>query len=101
MRRTYYAYIILVCILMSGCIGTMPMHDPIFPAANSDISYTFEAGSSSGIEEVRLYETVSFINSAGTVTSGSEVLLEEWNFPSTQIMSASHTLKQEVIQPIV
>jgi len=81
-----------VVSLLSGCIGSVPMHDPIFPAENVDVTYTLDADSRAGIKVVRLYETVSTIDAVGTVTAGSEVLLESWNFPdSPNTVSVTHT----------
>jgi hypothetical protein len=68
------------------------MHGPVYPAANSSITYTLDARSTRGIHEVELYETVTTLDSAGTVTATSaEVLLEEWSFPAEPpTVSVSH-----------
>ena len=78
--------------MASGCTDSIALHNPIYPAANTDITYSLEASNDDGIENVKLYETVSSINAAGTVTAGTEVLLKEWLQPSTPTsVNLSHT----------
>lgn len=68
-------------ILLTSCISTLPLHDPIYPTSNEDVTYTLQVNSSVGVENVKLYETISSIDAAGTVTPGMETLVEEWNLP--------------------
>lgn len=61
--------------LLSGCREnpqTYAIHTPIYPNANQDVTFTLRLVSGTA-KSVALYETVSVINSSGTVTStGSE-----------------------------
>lgn len=64
---------------LTGCINLLPLHSPIYPDDSDDVTFTLEARATNGIKRVRLYETVSTINAAGTITStGSETLLRTW-----------------------
>lgn len=79
-------------LVLAGCATSVPMHEPIYPAANNGITYTLDAESDEGIKEVQLYETVSTINAAGSVTTGTEVLLQTWSFPAEPAsVSVSYT----------
>lgn len=82
MKNTACFIIGLICLVyLTGCsnIESIPVHDPVYPANGVNVTYTLEASSSDGIENIKLYEAVSSINSAGTVTAGTETLLNEWN----------------------
>ena len=72
------AYCILFC---SGCVTSLvsAIHDPILPTSSQAVSYDITAESSAGIKKIQLYETINSINSSGTVTAGTESLLETWN----------------------
>jgi hypothetical protein len=92
--RHFLRPLVIYASLLSlvGCIQSEPMHDPIYPAANTSVTYTLEAGSSEGIKEAQLYEAVSTIDAAGMVTAGTEVLLQEWSFPGEPTtINISHT----------
>lgn len=60
---------------------TFAIHSPIYP--DSDESVTFTLSHIEGeVSEVKLFETISSINSSGTVTStGTETELQTWTTP--------------------
>jgi hypothetical protein len=69
-----------LCIVLAGCAGTASlMHTPIYPASGENVTYTLEVSSGKGVANVKLYELVSSVNAAGTVTPGVETLLQQWN----------------------
>ena len=72
----------LGCMTLGGCVTTIPLHDPIYPNASTAISYSLEARSGAGIHRIELYEMVSTIDAAGTVTPGTETRIQEWDFPA-------------------
>jgi len=94
-RRALPFFWVALCFVLSGCIGsTYPMHDPIYPTSGENVTYTLEATSGNGVANIKLYETVSSINSAGTVTPGTETLLKEWNLsnkPTSTTVSYTKT----------
>ncbi|MFC1511718.1 hypothetical protein ACFL5H_00800 [Candidatus Latescibacterota bacterium] len=81
MGRFLLFFILTVFILITGCASTLPMHDPIYPTNSRDVTYSLDVSASKSIKEIELYETISSINTAGVVTSGTESLLQEWDFP--------------------
>lgn len=81
MRSILWFTIPVSIIIFSGCIRTTPLHDPIYPTKNEPVTYTLHADADDSIVSVRLYETVSSIDAAGSVTAGTEALLQTWGFP--------------------
>lgn len=76
----------------SGYITTYPIHDPIYPASNDNVTYTLETNSNKGISNIKLFETVSTVNAAGAITPGVETKIKEWNpAGSPNTFSASFT----------
>lgn len=62
---------------------TIAMHEPIYPTGSQAVTYTLTKATSGDINSAKLYETVSTINSSGTVTSaGTESLINSWTSPS-------------------
>lgn len=87
-------FLVVAFTLLTGCSGikTTLIHEPLYPAAGENITYTVTTSSNSGIENIRLYETVSSINAAAVVTPGTEALIEEWNPAGTpNSITVSHT----------
>lgn len=96
MRKFILGCILCVMLVVhTGCVATtFPMHDPIYPASGENITFSIEASSSEGIDRVELYELVSSINAAGTVTTGTETFLTQWNLigsPSSTTRSYTKT----------
>ena len=61
---------------------TLALHSPVYPSGSEAVTYTLERVSSGNINSAELYETVSTINSSGTITStGTENLLQSWTNP--------------------
>lgn len=90
MNRVICVVAVLLC---GGCATTIPIHDPIYPAESTSTDYALTARSGYGIHQVRLYETVSQVDSTGTVTSGSETLLNSWDYPAEpNTITVSHTV---------
>lgn len=84
MERGFRFLIIIGIIFLTSCAHTLPMHSPVYPTSSEGVTYRLDVSASSGvIKQIKLYETVSSINAAGTVTSGTESLLQEWNFSDT------------------
>jgi len=68
---------------------TLVLHDPIYPSATDPVTFSLEKVSAGTIDSAELFETVSTINSSGTVTAaGSEVSIRTWSSPSGDL---SHT----------
>ncbi len=79
-------------LLLTGCVGTLPLHDPIYPASGENVTYTLDTNSRAGIDTIKLYETISTINAAGTVTVGTEAFVQEWLYPDwPETASVSYT----------
>ncbi len=80
MKKLFFLMNIIMVTIFVGCggISTLPCHVPIYPANGDDVVYTLETSSSSGINKIKLFETVSTINSSGTIIPGTETLLQEW-----------------------
>lgn len=80
-KKTFMGIALVSFILLTGCsdIITQPMHGPIYPDGDEDVEITLQTEAQGGIETVQLYETVSSINAAGTVTNGTESLVQTWN----------------------
>ncbi len=70
--------------LIVGCqdrFETLPLHDPIYPTSNQDVSYELRVEANKAIRKIELFEQVSTINSSGTVTNtSSEAAIRTWNF---------------------
>lgn len=61
---------------------TSAIHSPIYPTSGENVTFSLRK-IDGNVDNVKLYETVQTINSAGTVTAtSSTVLLQEWNNPS-------------------
>ena len=61
---------------------TLAMHDPVYPTGSQSVTYTLTKATSGTINSAKLYETVSTINSSGTVTSaGTETMINSWTSP--------------------
>lgn len=71
--------------MMAGCKQnpeTFAIHSPIYPANNEAVTFTLSR-IDGDVAEVKLFETISTINSSGTVTStGAETELQNWNSPA-------------------
>ena len=80
MHAAGHRLFILGCFVLAGCklTTTLPMHDPIYPASGNTVTYTLDAGTNAGIDRIRLFETISTVDAAGTVVAGAETLLQEW-----------------------
>lgn len=62
---------------------TLAMHDPIHPTGSQAVTYTLTKVTAGSINSANLYETVSTINSSGTVTTaGTETLINTWSSPA-------------------
>ncbi|MCJ7662843.1 MAG: hypothetical protein MUO24_01230 [Desulfobacterales bacterium] len=84
MKKTFRFFIVIGLIFVTGCINTLPMHNPIYPTNGEDVTYNLNVSVSHGsIKAIKLYETVSSIDAQSTVTPGTESLLQEWNFTDT------------------
>lgn len=98
MKRYYKIIMLLLSLLVFGCshgyITTEPIHEPIYPAAGESVTYTLDMSSAQGISNVKLFETVSSVSATGTVTAGTETLVNEWN-PS----GSPNTLTVNFTQP--
>ncbi len=72
-------------LLLSSCEPapvTLALHNPIFPTASQNVTYTLERVTTGTINSARLFETVSTVNSAGVVTAGTEMELQNWSSPA-------------------
>lgn len=66
---------------LAACkVTTLPMHEPVYPASGESVTFTLDAHAQSGISRISLFEEVSTIDAAGTVTAGPTTLLGEWEF---------------------
>jgi uncharacterized protein YceK len=94
MSQLKILFAVVVLVLLVGCSGikTTLIHEPIYPVAGENITYTLMTSSSGGIENIRLFETISSINAAAVVTPGTEVLIKEWNPAGTpDSITVNHT----------
>lgn len=81
---TWFAGMVLV-LLLSGCESnpvTLALHNPIFPSAGQAVTYSLERVTGGTVNSAELFETVSTVNAAGTVTAGTETSLQTWTSPS-------------------
>ncbi len=87
----YQIVLLFFSLIFTGCTArTLPLHDPIYPGSGENVTYSLEVSSDDGVTNVKLYELISSIDSTGTVSSGTEALLQEWN-PAGSPTSATLT----------
>ena len=75
--------IALVMCIGCGHIHQQPMHQPLYPASQTSITFTSTIEAPDGVDGVKLYEKVSTVSSSGAVTPGTEVLLDSWQVPGS------------------
>lgn len=71
-------------MIFAGCsnITTRPLHEPLYPSNGETVTFNLRAESSSGIKSVSIYETISEVDAAGLVTTGTPSLLDSRDFPA-------------------
>ena len=103
---------LLFLVIFSSCEKspvTIAIHSPIYPTSSQAVTYSLIKATPGDINSANLYQTVSTINSSGTVTStGSETLIQSWTNPAGDLSfttSAGHgnnrvvTYRWEVTTP--
>ena len=83
MRTLYQVLFYVAVVILTGCIRTAPMHEPIYPASGVDVEFTLDARSRGGIDTIELYETISTVDTVGNVAAGAETLLQQWTIAGT------------------
>lgn len=75
------ALVVAASAMLAACFTarTLPMHDPLYPGSTDTVTYSIEVSADDGVKNVKLYELVSSVDAAGTVTPGTEVLLQDWS----------------------
>lgn len=83
MRTLSRMLLYVAVVILTGCIRTEPMHEPIYPASGVDVEFTLDARSRGGIDTIELYETISTVDAVGNVGAGTESLLQQWTIAGT------------------
>jgi hypothetical protein len=80
------AFLVLAAAGCAESPTTIAMHDPIYPAADEKVTFTLDRVKGSKLARVELYESISRVNSDGTIdATGRESLLGSWRSPEDRI----------------